>query len=195
MTGQPTVSTSDEALIADFQSGRTEAFNILVGRYKDQLMNFVFRYVGDYDQSDDIVQEVFIRVYRNKHSYRPIAKFSTWIYTIAANLAKSELRRKKRRKIFSLTGQTGERENKDFEIPDERYPADREADRSLKGAIIQKALESIDGKYREVVILCDIQEMSYEEICEITGLNMGTVKSRINRGRSQLQKLLKDIIE
>lgn len=186
---------SDEALMVGFQSGKMDAFNILVGRYKNQLTNFAFRYVGDYDQANDIVQEVFIRLYRSGHSYRPIAKFSTWLYTIAANLSKSELRRRKRRAIFSLSHLGTGSQQKDFEIPDERYAADSETVSSLKRDLIQKALDSIASKYREVVILCDIQELSYEEICEVTGLNIGTVKSRLNRGRSMLQILLKDIIE
>ncbi|MBI1805439.1 MAG: sigma-70 family RNA polymerase sigma factor [Ignavibacteria bacterium] len=185
---------SDEELIATFQQGTVEAFNQIVGRYKDQLMNFVFRYLGDYDEADDIVQEVFIRVYRNKHAYKPIAKFSTWIYTIAANLAKTQLRRRKRHASFSFhRGKEGEN-NHDYSIPDTRYPADGQAESSLKQAIIQKALDSINPKYREVVILSDIQELSYEEICQITGLNIGTIKSRLSRGRAKLQILLKSLL-
>jgi len=185
---------TDEQLIAEFQEGAIGAFNVLVRRYKDQLMNFVYRYVGDFDEADDIVQEVFIRVYRNKEAYQPIAKFSTWIYTIATNLAKTQLRRRKRHAIFSLSRRPDEGEQRDHELHDSRYPADAEADRSLKQAIIQNALNSIGAKYREVITLCDIQELSYEEICSVTGLNMGTVKSRINRGRAQLQVMLKDLL-
>ena len=82
-----------------------------------------------------------------------------------------------------------------MDIPDNRYAADAVAESSLKQEIIQKALNAISSKYREVVILSDVQELTYEEICAITGLNMGTVKSRLNRGRSQLQELLKDLKE
>lgn len=184
---------SDEELIRDFQNGRIEAFNLLVGRYKDQLINFVYRYLGDYDQADDVVQETFIRVYYKKNTYRPIAKFSTWIYTIATNLAKTQLRNRKRHGVLSLSHSRGDEFNKEYEIPDERYAADSIADSSLKHEIIQKALNAIPEQYREVVILCDIQELSYDEICSITGMNMGTLKSRLNRGRSQLQVLLKEL--
>jgi RNA polymerase sigma-70 factor (ECF subfamily) len=186
---------TDEELIAAFQQGREEAFNILVGRYKHPLINYAYRYLGDYDEADDVVQEAFVRVFRNKHAYQPIAKFSTWLYTITTNLAKTQLRRRKRRIILSITGRGGDREDKDFEIPDSRYAADTQAESSLKHALIQKALAEINPKYREVVVLCDIQEMSYEEICSITGLNIGTVKSRLNRGRTKLQKLLKEIVD
>ncbi|MBI1805122.1 MAG: sigma-70 family RNA polymerase sigma factor [Ignavibacteriae bacterium] len=186
---------TDEELIADFQAGNLESFTLIVGRYKDQLMNFVYRYVGDYDDADDIVQDVFVRVYRNKNAYKPIAKFSTWIYTIATNLAKTELRRRKRHSLFSLNRGRDEQQEKQYDIPDSRYPADGEADRSLKQELIQRALNSLGGKYREILILCDVQDLSYEEICGITGLNMGTVKSRLNRGRAKLQVLLKDLLD
>ncbi len=185
---------SDEELIAAYQQGRDDAFTILVGRYKNQLMNFAFRYLGDYDEADDVVQETFVRVFRHKDSYQPVARFSTWIYTIASNLAKTELR--KRRSLFSL-GRLRRRtkDEEDREIPDNRYAADALAERSVKQALIQKALNSIHPKYREVVVLCDIQEMSYEEICAVTGLNIGTVKSRLNRGRARLREILKDILD
>ncbi len=193
-TQGPLQTQSDEELIAAFQQGRQDAYNLLVGRYKDPLINFVYRYLGDYDQADDVVQETFIRLYYKKDTYKPIAKFSTWIYTIATNLAKTQLRNRKRRVIFSLTRRGEEEREMQHEIPDERYAADSVADSSLKQEIIQKALNSIPEKYREAVILCDIQELSYEEICAITGLNIGTVKSRLNRGRTRLQELLKELI-
>lgn len=193
---RPVEQLSDEELIAAFQRGSSEAFDTIVARYKNPLTNFVYRFLGDYDDCDDIVQETFVRVFRNKHSYRPQAKFSTWIYTIAGNLAKSRLRQRERHRHFSLSALwRSEEGEKEAEIPDNRYPADRDAERSLKHERIQKALDSISAKYREVVVLRDVQEFSYEEIAKITGLNLGTVKSRIKRGRTQLQKLLKDIVD
>jgi RNA polymerase sigma-70 factor (ECF subfamily) len=185
---------TDEALIAQFQEGRNEAFNLLVGRYKDQLMNFVYRYLGNYDEADDVVQETFVRLYRNKDSYKPVAKFSTWLYTIATNLAKTQYRRRKRRVMVSLTRQRGEDRDSMIDLPDISYAADKVADSSLQQEIIQKALNAIPEKYREIVIFSDIQEMSYEEISEMTGVNIGTVKSRLNRGRTKLQELLKDLM-
>ena len=189
---QQFASQSDEELIASFQQGHTEAFNVIVARYKNQLVNFTYRYLGDYDEADDVAQETFLRVYKNKDAYKPVAKFSTWLYTIATNLAKTQLRRRKRHLIFSLHRKE-ENTDRSFEISDVRYAADLEAHASLKHEIIQNALDAISPKYREVVVLFDIQEFSYEEICAITGLNMGTVKSRLNRGRKQLQELLKDL--
>ncbi len=187
---------TDEELIATFQKGSEEAFEVLVSRFKNPLTNFVYRFVGNYDECDDIVKETFVRVFRNKHAYTPQAKFSTWIYTIASNLAKSRIRQRERHRLASLfvPGQRGG-EEKGSEIPDLQYAADRSADSALKHERIQKALNTISAKYREVVVLRDIQEFSYEEIAKITGLNLGTVKSRIKRGRTMLQKLLRDIYE
>lgn len=188
----PPASESDEELIHQFQEGADRAFNLLVGRYKDQLMNFVYRFLGDYDEADDVVQETFVRLWRSKQSYRPVAKFSTWLYTIAANLARTQLSRRKRHAFFSLSRPRSD-DGALPEIPDTRYAADAMAESTLTSGLIAEALKKLPAKYREVVILCDIQELSYDEICRITGANMGTVKSRLSRGRSQLQELLKDI--
>jgi RNA polymerase sigma-70 factor (ECF subfamily) len=183
---------SDEALILEFQKNNLEAaFEILVQRYKNPLTNFVFRFLGDYEACSDVVQETMIKVYRYKDTYSSVAKFSTWVYTIAGNLAKTEYRRQRRRNIFSISD-FGE-EHKTYDLPDENYRPDVIADSGIKDEIIQKALLKVKESYREAVILRDIQGMSYEEISEILGVNEGTVKSRINRGRAQLQELLKDI--
>jgi len=186
------VELSDEELIAEFQLNNTiNAFEILVQRYKNPLTNFVYRFLGDYEACSDVVQETMIKFYRNKDSYKSIAKFSTWIYTIAGNLARTEYQRRRRRQIFSINSYGEENEN--YEIPDESYRPDIMTDSVIKDKIIQKSLLKVSRVYREAVILRDIQELSYEEIAEIMGLTVGTVKSRINRGRAQLQKLLKNI--
>ncbi|MBU1099856.1 MAG: sigma-70 family RNA polymerase sigma factor [Bacteroidetes bacterium] len=184
---------TDEEVIKEFQDNNTpEAYEILVKRYKDPLMNFVFRFVGDRDACTDIVQDTMIKFYLNKDSYKSFARFSTWIYTIAGNLAKNELKRRKRRKYVSV--HSGDDDDYQIQIEDDSFFApDRLADSSIKDDIIQKALLKVKSVYREVVILRDIDNFSYEEIADITGLSIGTVKSRINRGRTQLQKLLKTI--
>jgi RNA polymerase sigma-70 factor (ECF subfamily) len=184
---------TDEELILEFQrNGTISAYEILVQRYKNPLINYVFRFLGDYETCVDIVQETMIKVYRYKDSYSSIAKFSTWIYTIAGNLARTEYQRRKRRKIFSINSY-GDEKDETYEIPDESFNPERITDSGIKEKIIQDALGKVSKAYREVVILRDIQDLSYEEISEITNLPVGTVKSRINRGRAQLQKLLKDI--
>jgi RNA polymerase sigma-70 factor (ECF subfamily) len=183
---------TDEELILEFQQNNTvKAYEILVQRYKNPLINYIYRFLGDYEACADIVQETMIKVYKNKDSYKSIAKFSTWIYTIAGNLARTEYQRRKRRNIFSISSYGDD--NETFDIPDESARPDVITDSGIKDEIIQKALLKVSDSYREMVILRDIQEMSYEEIADVTGIAVGTVKSRINRGRNQLQKLLKDI--
>jgi RNA polymerase sigma-70 factor (ECF subfamily) len=183
---------SDEELIIEFQKNYTEeAFEIIVQRYKNPLTNYVFRFLGDFEACNDVVQETMIKVYRYKDTYSSVAKFSTWIYTIAGNLARTEYRRQRRRKFFSISNY-GE-EHGQFELPDEAYRPDVMTDSGIKDEIIQNALLNVKDVYREAVILRDIEGMSYEEIAEILRVNEGTVKSRINRGRAQLQELLKDI--
>ena len=186
---------TDEELIKEFQDNNTiEAYELLVKRFKDPLINFVYRFVGDKDIATDIVQDTMVKFYLNKDSYKSFAKFSTWIYTIAGNLAKNELKRRKRRVIYSLQQNMDDEEGRSLQIEDKSFfEPDRVADSSIKSNLIQKALQKVKPVYREVVILRDIEEFSYEEIADITNLSIGTVKSRINRGRTQLQKLLKNI--
>jgi RNA polymerase sigma-70 factor, ECF subfamily len=187
------VQMGDEDLMEHFQQGTVEAFDILVGRYRDPLTHYVFRFVSDQRECEDLLQETFLRVYRNRHSYRRIAKFSTWLYTIAGNLARSEYRKRKRRRVFSLQSVNRDEEEYEVEIPDEQFLPDRHAESALQDRIVQGALKQIPEEFREVVVLRDVQQLAYEEIAEITGLPMGTVKSRINRGRTKLQNLLSDV--
>jgi len=184
---------TDEVLIERFQNGDAYAFDQIVHRYKDQLINFVYNFLGDRIDSEDVVQETFLRVYKNKHLYRNIAKFSTWIYTIAGNLAKTELRRRKRRRLLSIS-QMGFND-KDYDIPDSAITPDREVEGGMKEDVIRAEIDKLPVRFREVVVLRDIQEFSYEEISEMLKIPIGTVKSRVNRGRLRLQKKLKDLLE
>jgi RNA polymerase sigma-70 factor, ECF subfamily len=181
---------SDEDLMIKFQSGDNLAFDELVRRYKQPLANFVFRYLSSYDDSLDIVQDTFIRVYQNKENYKTIAKFSTWLYTIASNLAKTHLRRSKRFKLFSSNIFKAKDEEYEVEYPDIDPTPEENTDKKLRAELVQKSLNKLSDHYKEVVILRDIMELSYEEISKITKLPEGTVKSRINRGRSILKGYL-----
>lgn len=184
---------TDEELIFRFQEGDVYAFEQIVQRYKDPLVNFIYNFLGSRIDAEDVVQETFLRVYKNKHLYRRIAKFSTWIYTIASNLAKTELRRRKRRKMFSLS-QMGY-EDKDFDLPSGTRTPESVVDGDMKEATIRREIEALPPKFREVVILRDIEEFSYEEISDILKIPIGTVKSRVNRGRIRLQKLLHHLLD
>ncbi|RPH93031.1 sigma-70 family RNA polymerase sigma factor [candidate division KSB1 bacterium] len=182
--GAPT----DEDLILAFQQGDVSAFEEIVRRYRDPLFNFIVRLLGDAFFSEDIVQETFLRVYRNRHRYHQVAKFSTWIYTIASNLAKTELRRRRVRNFFSISSK-GEDE-KDYDLVDVSTDIERDVDGIIKGEMILKEINALPHHFREAVVLRDVQDLSYEEISQILNVPLGTVKSRVNRGRSRLQKRL-----
>jgi RNA polymerase sigma-70 factor (ECF subfamily) len=187
----------DEELIKRFQRGDEQAFTQLVHRFKDPLTNYVYRFLGELDRANDVVQETFLRLYHYRHAYTRDAKFATWLYKVASNVTKSELRREYVSRRYLVHGISADSDNEwegdEFLDPD--LTPEAQVDSSLKMRLVQQALMQISAAYREVVILRDIQQMSYEEITEITGLGLGTVKSRINRGRAQLQTLLRDIYQ
>jgi len=184
---------SDEDLIERFQGGDLYAFDLIVKNYKDQLLNFVFRFLGNQEEAEDVVQETFLRVYRNRSAYRRVAKFSTWIYTIAGNLARTELRRRRRRRLFSLSDMGVQ--DKDYEISDNVLNPEAQTDGALKDEIIQAEIAQLSPKFREVILLRDVQELSYEEISKILRVPIGTVKSRVNRARLRLQGRLKHLLD
>ena len=181
---------TDEELIASFQNGNEQAYIELVRRYRNRLMTFVFRFVGDMESSEDIVQDTMIKVFTYKHYYKEIAKFSTWIYTIAGNLAKTELRKRKRRKVTLLSQMNTD--DRKYEIPSTELQSEDIVQSEYTERDIQKAILQLPLHFRTVVILRDIQELSYEEISNIVNVPLGTVKSRINRARLQLQQTLKE---
>jgi RNA polymerase sigma-70 factor (ECF subfamily) len=186
-------SPSDEELIERFQQGDVYAFELIVKRYKDQLLNFIYRFVGNHEQAEDILQETFLRVYRKRHAYRRVAKFSTWIYTIAGNLARTELRKRKRRRLFSISDIGID--DKDYEVADDEFNPEAHLDTILHDEVIQAEINKLSPKFREVIILRDIQELSYEEISKILRVPIGTVKSRVNRARLRLQSRLKRYLD
>lgn len=179
---------TDEELIAKFQDGDVRAYSELVNRYKDRLLNFIYRFVYDMDKAEDILQDTFLKLYTHKNSYREIAKFSTWLYTIAGNLAKTELRKLKRRKTYSVSDLS--RNDQEFVIQSPDGSTEYEAELINIEKSIQTALNLLPIDFKTIIILRDIQELSYEDISRIVDVPIGTVKSRINRGRLKLQKLL-----
>jgi RNA polymerase sigma-70 factor (ECF subfamily) len=183
---------TDEQLIFEFQKEDVQAFNEIVFRYKDKLVNFLFRYTGSKDESEDLAQDTFLKLYRSKHLYKEIAKFSTWFYTIAINIAKTNIRKKSRHNSISISDFDPDNE-KDFELTANVISPEDTANASIENYYIQKAINSLNEKFREVIILRDIQDLEYEEIAQITNLPLGTVKSRINRGRERLKELLSEI--
>ena len=182
---------TDEQLIARFQSGDERAYVELVNRYRDRLTHFVFQFLGEIEQAEDVVQDTMLKLYEKKHYYREIAKFSTWIYTIARNLANTELRKRKRRKTTLLSQMT--RDERDYDLPAIQPETGQEVQREFAEKRIQAAIHALPEHFKIVIILRDIQELSYDDISSIVNVPLGTVKSRINRARLQLQVDLKDL--
>ena len=181
---------TDEELIKNFQKGNEDAYVQLVNRYKDKLINFVFRMIGDLEQSEDIVQETMIKLYYKKHYYREVAKFSTWIYTIARNQTNTELRKKKRKQTLSLS-RFGKNE-KDYELAAIQPRIEKEVEDKFLLKRIQSCINKLPDHYKTVIILRDIEQLSYEEISKIVSAPLGTIKSRINRARLQIQAEIQD---
>ena len=180
---------SDEVLIKQFQNGDIRAFNQIVIRYKDRLIHFIYGFVNDVDKAEDLVQDTFMKLYTHKDSYKEIAKFSTWLFTIGGNLARTELRKIKRRKTYSVSSLT--KDDREFIIRDtDDGPDDINLSQNFRKKIRQ-SLSSLPPDFRTIIILRDIQELSYEEISSIMDVPLGTVKSRINRGRLKLQESLR----
>ena len=184
-------SYKDEELILQFQQGNENAFVELVDRYKNKLINFTFNYLGDKDLAEDIVQETMLKLYEKRHYYKPIAKFSTWIYTIARNQANTELRKRKRRNISFLSQMT--KNGKDFDLDSKAPDLIDEFHNTYLANRINKAIQLLPEHFREVIVLRDIQGLSYEDIGFVMDAPLGTIKSRINRARIQLQAELHDL--
>ncbi len=188
----------DEALMALFQQeGSEAAYTVLVRRYKSPITNFLYRFVGNYDDALDLAQETFIRLYRYKHAYRSAQRFSTWLYTIATNVARTFYQQRQRRATvsFSALSPDEEGEQHEWEIPDSSYMPDTRVDSTYLAQRIQRALMQLPAVFREAIVLREIMELSYEEIAEVMQTELGTVKSRINRARQRLQELLRDVYE
>lgn len=183
----------DERLVRAFAAGDTAAFDALVVRYKDMVYTMCYYLLGDADEAADQAQETFVKVYRSLNTFRFESSFSTWVYTIALNTCRNRLKSlsyRLRRKTVSLddTDETGRAV---MEIADESCQPNGELEKKELMKHVRQAIAGLSVDHRTVIVLCDIKGLSYEEICRITGLDMGTVKSRISRARNELKARLK----
>jgi RNA polymerase sigma-70 factor (ECF subfamily) len=183
---------SDEDVMERCALGSEAAFRALVQRYRTRIMNLVCRFISDRDRAEEISQEVFLRVYRNRERYRKSGKFSTWIFTIAVNLTKNEIRSRVRHKgTFSLDAMEEDSGGQGLPFPDSRPLPDADLGAREIQERVAEALRKLPPRYREAVVLRDIEGLSYEEVGEILRIPGGTVRSRINRARLMLKDRLK----
>jgi RNA polymerase sigma-70 factor, ECF subfamily len=189
----------DSRCIERFLAGDNRAFEQLVFRYQRRIYNLALRYLRVPEEAQEVTQEVFVKVFRSLKNFRGDAKFSTWLYMVAANHCKNRLKYLKRRHYFdgeSLDAPLGD----DPDAPVRQYAADEpDAAQQVETGQLQQAVRAAIDKladdHREAVVLRDLQGLSYEEISEITGQAVGTVKSRIHRARVELARLLKPFVE
>jgi RNA polymerase sigma-70 factor (ECF subfamily) len=189
---------SDEELAVEALEGHPYAFEALTDRYRDRLLRFVGRKIGDPQRAQDLVQETFLRVYRHLHRFDPTRKFSTWIYTIAGNLAKNELRNRSRNPMVlfrTLNKNRDEHEDRPLQWEDTTYsPDDMARKRNLREAV-EDAVEELPPHHQKVFVLREQEGKSYQEIADITGLKLGTVKSRLNRARKKFADIVAGRLE
>ena len=187
----------DSGVVASQLTGNDRAFAVLVGRYQKRLLNFIYRIIGDRERAEDLVQEVFIRVHRHLHRFDQSKKFSTWIYTIASNLAKNELRNRSRNPLvlFQTIKKTWEADDRPIQFEDSRNkPDDLFRKRHLR-ELVAWSVEQLPRHHRVVFVLRELEGKTYEEIAEITGCNLGTVKSRLNRARNRFASVIRPLID
>jgi RNA polymerase sigma-70 factor (ECF subfamily) len=180
-----------EDLMARIAKGDTDAFEILVNRHQASVLNLVYRFIGDRTQAKDLAQEVFIRVWQAAKTYKPEAKFTTWIYRITANLCFNELKSARRKKLFQFL-----RSDADNEIHGEKdFPDGSPSPEDLllakeRSHQITKALQGLPENQRMAVILKRYDDLSYEEIARVMGCSVPAVESLLVRAKRNLQKKL-----
>jgi RNA polymerase sigma-70 factor (ECF subfamily) len=193
-----TSSGEDALLIKAFQKGDKKAFDELVIKHKDRIFNLCYRFLGDYEEANDSAQEAFVKAYASLNTFRLESAFSTWLYRIAVNTCKNKLGSaayRAKRKTVSLDNPG---KNEDGPLPVEIQngtpsPLARMEEKE-KMALVQKALDTLPTEFKMVVTLRDVEGLSYEDIAEITGLHLGTVKSRIARARTELRNKLRGFL-
>ena len=195
--GADHASQTDSELVRGYLAGDAACFRRLVERYQTRIVSFLYRSIGDRERAEDLAQEVFIRVYKHLRRYDQDKKFSTWIYTIASNLAKNELRNRSRNPLVlfqALTSQW-EDDHRPLQFADSTYrPDDLYRKRRLQ-ELVQSAVADLPEHHKIVFVLREIEGKSYEEISDITATNLGTVKSRLNRARHNFAEIIAPHLE
>lgn len=173
---------NEQQLVEKASSGDKRAFEELFRLYEQKIYNFALRWTGDPDDALDASQEIFLRVYKYLPGFKKQSAFSTWIYRIAVNVC-HDIYISKKNEILSLDGEEGYRES----VPDIRYSPENEFERRVVREILKEGILSLDEKQKAIIIMRDLEGLSYEKIAEILDLNSGTVKSRISRAREKLR--------
>lgn len=184
----------DMEIIGRFLAGDDQAFIKLVLRYQNRVHNLCYRLLGDTHEAQDMAQEIFLTVHRSLKNFRGDSLFSTWIFRIATNHCKNRIKYLGRRKYYQSSSLDQPREAEDGDIFSEVEDENPDPESCLGSdeiqKVVQEAIATLDEEHRMVIVLRDIQDQSYEEIAEVLGLKVGTVKSRIHRARNELKRKL-----
>jgi RNA polymerase sigma-70 factor (ECF subfamily) len=189
------VRTSDEELMMKCRNGDMSAFELLVMRYKDLIINFIYRSIGDYHRAEELSQETFLRVFKSASRYEPKCQFKNWIYLIATNLCRNEIRNRQRRNTVFFDDLVPEDEDVNYSslmmdvrnLPDELY------EKKEQHLMIQQAINRLPENQRTALLLVTYQNMRYEEIAEVLDCSVSAVKSLIHRARQTMKKLLMEV--
>ena len=181
----------DERLVKDLKSGKQKAFDEIVLKYKDKIFNTAYRFLGEWQDANDLTQETFIAVYKNIRKFRGESAVSTWIYRIAVNLCKNKLgslENRNREKTVSV-------DEKILNIKNKNDTPHKLLEKKELEITVQKAIDSLPADWKDVVVLKDIEDMPYEEIASVLNCEVGTVKSRLHRARMALREKLAGLVE
>ena len=171
-------------MIELIQSGDRQAFNELVIKYQQKIINTSFAMLSDYEDACDAAQEVFVKVYRSINSFRGDSSLSTWIYRITKNVC-SDFLRKRRESTLSI-----DNDDTALQVSDDSYLPDKTTERNEVHKLLMKAISELDENSRIVLVLYEMDDLSYDEISEVLNLPIGTVKSRLKRAREKLKNIL-----
>ncbi|MBR2934369.1 MAG: sigma-70 family RNA polymerase sigma factor [Oscillospiraceae bacterium] len=181
---------TEQELVTRAKAGDDEAFAQLMRDNEKRIYNLTLRMTGNPEDAMDLAQEAFLNAWRGLKFFQGDSAFSTWVYRLASNACIDHLRRKKRRQDISAPMPTDEEDDSQPDIPDDRFRPDRELERrELRRAVI-RGLEQLSDEHRQVLVMRELNGLSYQEIADVLDLEAGTVKSRIARARNSLRKIL-----
>ncbi len=192
----PLDELTDEQLVTAHLEGRPGAFHELFDRYRDRLVHFITRKTGDSDRAQDLVQEAFIRVTRHLHRFDTSKKFSTWVYTIASNLSKNELRNRSRSPLVLFQKLTSgwDDDHRPLQFEDSSMKPDDMFRKRFLQQLVEETVQELPDHHQLVFRMRELEGKSYEEIAETTGVNLGTVKSRLHRARNSFAQRIESQI-
>jgi RNA polymerase sigma-70 factor, ECF subfamily len=193
------MTRTDVQLMLDVKAGDEQSFELLLQRYRTPLVNFLYRMVRSREQAEDLAQEVFIRVYRAREEYVPSAKFTTWLFRIATNLALNSLRDHRHQKLemsldAPLTADSEEGDERPFEVADKHPSVEQELVEEERRKVIRRAIEKLPEKQRAAVLLHKYQELDYAEIAKILSCSESALKSLLFRAYEMLRVELAPLV-